>query len=136
LKVYYRIIICFCLAPVLTGFSKPICDGMPQLLLKAGRVEEAILFFDSKIKAAPDTVAPYQERAFFFLKINRKEEALQDFSKIIQLTPDSPAAYISRAFINSGLGRTEKADADFRKACALGDQSGCSFAGESNAGGK
>lgn len=121
---------------LLTGFrSAPGPARFMELGDKAlaeRRPAEALEFYSKGIGMAPDKPDYYLSRAFLFLKLKRAEEALRDLDRYIALAPESAQGYMSRGMLYSDLGRKQEADADFTRACRLGEQGGCSFAGEEN----
>jgi class 3 adenylate cyclase/Tfp pilus assembly protein PilF len=73
-------------------------DGMR--LMDEDKATESVLRFDAAIRAKPDFIDAYVERAEARRRLDQYELSLEDCNKIIALKPDEPRGYNCR-----GLGR-------------------------------
>lgn len=86
-----------------------------QAALKAGATQEALVWAERAVKAAPTNARSYAVRGEAFDALRRRESALADFNEALRLKPDAWALYHSRGGVHFKLGRFAQSVADFNK---------------------
>ena len=79
-------------------------------LLKAGRYEEAIGFFNKALDANPNFIGTYINRGNCYYQLKQYPKAIEDYQKAIELEPDQGIIY-------SNLGSAYFDFGDLRMAC-------------------
>lgn len=95
---------------------------------KAGRLDEALGYYDKALALKPDAAGIYYVRGRVYETKGELDRALRDFSKAVQLKPGYAEAYNHRGVAYVGKKLYPQALADFNKACQLGLQNGCANA--------
>lgn len=85
---------------------------------RAGRIEEAILDFDSAIETKDDFSDAYVNRGLARLKSNDAAGAIRDFDQALRLAPEDPRVFFMRAKARESQGDTTGAEADRRAGLA------------------
>lgn len=95
---------------------------------KAGRLDEAISYYDRALALKPDAAGLYYVRGRVYETKGELDRALADFGKAVQLKPRYAEAYNHRGVTYIGKKSPARALADFNKACELGLADGCANA--------
>ncbi|MGA2881132.1 MAG: tetratricopeptide repeat protein [Bryobacteraceae bacterium] len=99
---------------VTTDANAAYDDG--RRLLDENNPEQAARRFDEAIRAQPDFVDAYVERAEARRRLVQYELSLEDCNKIIQIKPDEPRGYNCRGFGRQLLKRYDASLPDFNEA--------------------
>jgi adenylate cyclase len=74
---------------------------------------------DRAIALAPNSVRPYEEKAWYLLEAHRLDEALRAADAGLAINPNSAGLYAERGWVESELGRFEQAKSDVLQAMRL-----------------
>lgn len=88
-------------------------------LYDVGKINEAILEWDSILAMFPDNVSGYYRRGWFKKAIDDIDGAIEDFTLALVLDPEDVHSYISRANMYEKQGKKELARADYEKVIEL-----------------
>jgi class 3 adenylate cyclase/Tfp pilus assembly protein PilF len=100
--------------PVPTGANAAFDDGVR--LMEEDNAAQAVRRFDDAIRAQPDFIDAYVERAEARRKLVQYELSLEDCNKIIQLKPDEPRGYNCRGLSRQLLKQYDASLPDFNEA--------------------
>jgi tetratricopeptide (TPR) repeat protein/class 3 adenylate cyclase len=101
-------------ASVASSAKAAFDDGMR--LMDEDDAAQALRHFDEAIRAQPDFIDAYVERAEARRRLVQYELSLEDCNKIIQLKPDEPRGYNCRGFGHQLLKQYDAALPDFNEA--------------------
>lgn len=87
--------------------------------MEAGRLEDALQWYDYARKQTPDNPDILNDRAVCLFHLGRKEDALADLNKGVEMQPDYSYRYSSRAYLRSALKDIDGAIEDYKKAISL-----------------
>jgi tetratricopeptide (TPR) repeat protein len=93
--------------------------GFGLALLKEGKIEEAIEYFNKTIRKTPSFAYAYNNLGTAYAKINLYQKALDDFNQAIKLKPRYQNAYNNRGIVYYHTGQYQKAVEDLSKAIYL-----------------
>jgi tetratricopeptide (TPR) repeat protein len=93
--------------------------GFGLALLKEGRIEKAIEYFNKTIRKTPSFAYAYNNRGTAYAKINSYQKALDDFNQAIKLKPHYQSAYNNRGMVHYHIGLYQKAVEDLNNAIYL-----------------
>ncbi len=88
-------------------------------LLKQGRWQDALPFYDKTIQLDPDYAQAYVDRALVYISMNQPDRAVQDATKAITLNPESIYAYLNRSTAYYLMHQSEKVIDDANKTISL-----------------
>ncbi|WP_327589260.1 tetratricopeptide repeat protein [Nonomuraea sp. NBC_00507] len=83
-----------------------------QLLVMAGREEEALADYTRAVEADPGYPDYYLDRGNLLYRLGRTEEALADYEAVLRLSPPFPEAYYNRSELRFAAGDLAGALAD------------------------
>jgi Tfp pilus assembly protein PilF len=86
---------------------------------KAGKYDEAILYYTKSIEIEPDLLSAYFNRGSAYNALRDHDRALADYTRVIQLNPRFIKAYINRGNIYHDRDDQPRAIADYTKAIQL-----------------
>jgi tetratricopeptide (TPR) repeat protein len=98
---------------------EPPSSARAQLLLRAGRIADALAVLDAVLAAAPDDADAWRDRGAALLALSRHEAALESLTRAVTLRPGSAEAHNNRAYALVRLGRPEEALDSAEKAVGL-----------------
>ncbi|KAJ3371628.1 hypothetical protein HDU91_005083 [Kappamyces sp. JEL0680] len=82
--------------PLIQGKENPALDQALQLM-KLGKVQEALGFYDKAIETDPSNHVTFYRRATAYLTLGRNEQAIRDFDSVLALKADNHPARLKRA---------------------------------------
>ncbi len=95
---------------------------MTKSLVKGGRYQRALSFFDKLIEEEPQNEKYYQERAMIHLEMGWPQKALKDFEVVLSFTPENIQALINRSKALSAMERYQEALRDIESLLENFDQ--------------
>jgi tetratricopeptide (TPR) repeat protein len=87
-----------------------------KALLQAGRVEEAIRYFERSIELKPDAAEPRYHIGTAMARMGRTDEAIAYLTEAVRLRPNLAVARVNLATALAERGRVEEAEAHFEEA--------------------
>jgi DnaJ homolog subfamily C member 3 len=84
--------------------------------LTAGRLQEALSYFDAAISRDPQNYLTLFKRGTAYMSLGRSDQAERDFDAVLKLKPGFEGALIPRAKIKSRNGRWHEAREDYTAA--------------------
>src|ERR1700733_2912106 len=88
-------------------------------LMKAGRLEEALVFAERATADARTCIPGHGLLASILLKLGRADDAERAVARALELAPGSADAYDGLAYISMALGRHDQANALYRRATQI-----------------
>lgn len=101
------------------GITKDVYGARAVILLKTGKVTEALADLDQALKLDPKYVDGYKNRGTAYGLLGRNQQALDDFTQALKLNPQSIDAYVNRALVSINLSRMQDALRDVEDALSL-----------------
>ena len=130
MKLFFRIIFkIFLILTILAGYAtagvikETDSDALLNqgiALLKKGRYDLSINYFNKAIEINPRYAKAYSNRGNAYYKNGQYEKTISDYNKAIEINPRFAEAYNNRAFVNFYKRDYEKAWDDVYKALNLG----------------
>lgn len=102
-----------------TDITKDVYGARAVIMLKQGKVMEALADLDQALKLDPKYADGYKNRGAAYGLLGRNQQALDDFSQALKLSPQSIDAYVNRALVNINLQRMQDAFKDVEEALSL-----------------
>lgn len=105
----------------IAGSSSPVVahNGYADMLLRAGRFEEALAHADEAIRLDPTSAGSHCTRGSVLNTMSRVAEALPCFERSLELDPTDALVTYNKGFVLYQLGRIEEAIATFEAALRL-----------------
>jgi tetratricopeptide (TPR) repeat protein len=94
-------------------------NNLAAVLLKEGKIEEAIDHCNQAIRITPDYADAYYNKGIAYNNLGQYQRAIEDYSEAIRLKPDYTDAFINRGFAYSMTGQYQLAIEDFNKLIRL-----------------
>lgn len=96
-----------------------VINNFGQVMLAAGKIKEAVYFYDRAIRLNPHYIYFYNNRGAAYERLGQYAQALGDYNQAIRLNPNHPGAYYNRAIIYARQGQHQRAIADYQQAIRL-----------------
>ena len=94
-------------------------NSFGNVLLKEGKIKEAIDHFSQAISLKPDYAPAYSNRGVAYVNLSRYQMAVEDYSNAIRFRPDYAIAYNNRGIAYANLGKHQMAIVDYKQATLL-----------------
>ncbi len=97
-------------------------DMRGLMLLKEGRVENALDEFTEAIETDPNMVIAYHNRAIAYRLMNNDDAAMADLNMALSIRQDLEKVYYSRALLKKEVGNLQGALQDYDRAIRINDE--------------
>lgn len=101
------------------GITKDVYGARAVIMLKQGKVMEALADLDQALKLDSRYADGYKNRGTANGLLGRNQQALDDFSQALKLNPQSIDAYVNRALVSMNLSRMQDALKDVEEALSI-----------------